>query len=188
MLVRLFLLVMAFDFFLLRWLLAYRNTFTVVFVFHCFFLLTFAMLLYVFCWILLVVILFCFLILFFGNYLSLILLLIIGLDGMYLLNGRGPFQILEDFLFFLGVCLKTHLWKHLDLMAHRVLIIHCVFDKVIHIFILNLLYHLEVKEFHLFFSLIIILFFVIHLVKLYYLKKNLKFLNLKNFVDFKKMT
>ena len=168
MLVRLFLLALAFDSFLLLWLLAYRNTFNVVFVFRCFFLLTFAVLLFVFCWILLVVILFCFLVLFFGNYLSLILLLIIVLGGRYLLNGRGPFQRLEGLLFFLGVCVKTHLWINFDLMAYRVLIIHCAFGRVIRIFILNLLYHLEVKEFRLFFSSIIILFFVVHLVKLHH--------------------
>ncbi len=188
MLVPLFLLVLVFVPFLLLWLLPYLNTFIVVFGFRCFFLLTFAVLLFWFCCILLIVVLVCFLVLFFVSCFRLILLLVVILVERCLVIGPSRFQRLENLLFFLLFDGKIHLLKPLDLMIYRILVVLSVFDVAFRIFVLNLLYHLVVKEFRWSFSLIIILFFVIHLVELYHLKKNSKFLNFKNFVDSKKMT
>ena len=148
MLTPLFLLGLAFDSSLLLGLLASLNIFIAVFGFRCFFRLTFVKLLYVFYWILLKVILAYFLILFSENCFRLALLLVIILGVKYLLTSQGLFQILELCLFFLQFDWEIHLWWAQDLMAYQILIILSIFDIAIHIFILNLLYHLKVKESH----------------------------------------
>ena len=148
MLTPLFLLGLAFDSSLLLGLLASLNIFIAVFGFRCFFRLTFVKLLYVFYWILLKVILAYFLILFSENCFRLALLLVIILGGRYLLTSLCLFQILELCLFFLQFDWEIHLWWAQDLMAYQILIILSIFDIAIHIFILNLLYHLKVKESH----------------------------------------
>ena len=148
MLTPLFLLGLASDSSLLLGLLACLNIFIAVFGFRCFFRLTFVKLLYVFYWILLKVILAYFLILFSENCFRLALLLVIILGGRYLLTSLCLFQILELCLFFLQFDWEIHLWWAQDLMAYQILIILSIFDIAIHIFILNLLYHLKVKESH----------------------------------------
>ena len=148
MLTPLFLLGLASDSSLLLGLLACLNIFIAVFGFRCFFRLTFVKLLYVFYWILLKVILAYFLILFSENCFRLALLLVIILGGRYLLTSQCLFQILELCLFFLQFDWEIHLWWAQDLMAYQILIILSIFDIAIHTFILNLLYHLKVKESH----------------------------------------